>query len=193
MASGLAPTDVRSLALDPQHPDVVYAGTAGSGVFKSVAGRWARLGDGLDGIVVPALVVDPAVPTRLFAGTIGASVFRLEQDACGDRVVDAGEAVTAEVACQLRQLAGGELCSRGRFARLVRQRLQRAILLLRGAHVGGVRPLRRVDRLLGRLRTRARRLAHKGRLDVACMQAVNAALAPPQATIEGALGRAKRS
>lgn len=60
--------NVRSLAVDPANPDVVYAGDSGS-VYKSVDGglSWNRASNGLRG-GANSLVIDPANPSVLYAG-----------------------------------------------------------------------------------------------------------------------------
>ena len=60
-----------SLALDPQNPDTVYAGTWGNGVFKSVDGglSWLPASNGLGNLFINSLAVDPLQPNTLYAGT----------------------------------------------------------------------------------------------------------------------------
>jgi len=77
-ATGLTNLLVQALAIDPQTPTTLYAGTYG-GVFKSTDGgaRWQATG--LTDHLVPALAIDPQTPTTLYAGTYGGGVFRLGQ------------------------------------------------------------------------------------------------------------------
>lgn len=58
-----------SLAIDPLTPTTVYAGTAGSGVFKSTndGASWATSSTALSGRRVSRLIVDPVTPTTLYA------------------------------------------------------------------------------------------------------------------------------
>jgi hypothetical protein len=67
--------DVRSLAVDPQDPDQVLAGTSSGEIYLSSDGgeRWRAAGDYLPfpGWVVSALVFDPNHPGRLWAGLRG--------------------------------------------------------------------------------------------------------------------------
>ncbi len=73
---------VTALALDPSNPDVLYAGTDWSGVFKSTDGgaTWrassAGMGAGGRGIEVNAVAVDPLRPGTLFAATIQHGLFK---------------------------------------------------------------------------------------------------------------------
>ena len=62
---------VVAVALDPQNPETVYAGTWGRGVFKSVDGgaSWLPATNGLDNLYIQSLAVDPLVPSVLYAGT----------------------------------------------------------------------------------------------------------------------------
>ena len=61
----------RVLLLSPQNPDVIYAGAASGGVWKSVdAGRhWQPLTDLMANLAVSALAMDPQNPDILYAGT----------------------------------------------------------------------------------------------------------------------------
>ncbi len=65
---------INALAIDPQTPTTLYAGTSGDGVFKSTDGgtTWRAVNTGLD----PrrccfALAIDPQTPTTLYASTDG--------------------------------------------------------------------------------------------------------------------------
>lgn len=65
-----------TLAADPNNPDVVYAGTQGNGVYRSVdAGRsWVLLG--LSGQIVKSLAVSPHDPGVIYAGVKPAAVYK---------------------------------------------------------------------------------------------------------------------
>jgi hypothetical protein len=69
--NGLTSTDILALAIDPETPTTLYAGTFQLGVFKSTngGGSWSMLGNGMPANVVNALVIDPKTPTTLYAGT----------------------------------------------------------------------------------------------------------------------------
>ncbi len=66
-------THVLALAINPQTPDTLYAGTSG-GVFKSTDGgtSWTARNTGLNysGTVL-ALAINPQSPETLYAGTSG--------------------------------------------------------------------------------------------------------------------------
>lgn len=70
----LGPTNiagrVRSLAMDPTRPDILYAGSAGGGVWKTVDGglHWTPQTDLLPNLRIGSIVVDPHRPDRVFAG-----------------------------------------------------------------------------------------------------------------------------
>jgi photosystem II stability/assembly factor-like uncharacterized protein len=70
-------TNVISLAIDPTHSTVIYAGTLVGGVFRSAdaGGHWQSL-TGLATHSVVCLAIDPVNPTTLYAGTEG-GLFRL--------------------------------------------------------------------------------------------------------------------
>jgi len=73
-AAGLGSPQVFSLAVDPNHPQVVYAGTTGQGGFRSSNGgaSWTPLS--IDSSV--GLLVDPSDSNVVFAGTNGNGVYR---------------------------------------------------------------------------------------------------------------------
>ena len=64
------------LAIDPQKPSTLYAGTD-HGVFKSTDGgaAWSAVNTGLPSTGVDALAIDPATPSTLYAGG-GGGVFK---------------------------------------------------------------------------------------------------------------------
>jgi photosystem II stability/assembly factor-like uncharacterized protein len=72
-ASGLAGLAVYSLAVDPAHPQVVYAGTDGASgaLWKSQNGgaNWSQSNSGLQNITVNFILVDPSNSSHVLAGT----------------------------------------------------------------------------------------------------------------------------
>ena len=80
---GFAIEGVRELAIDPQNPATVYAGTGGDdalsgGVFKSTDGAqtWRAVNaGGLPAVFVGGLAIDPQTPATVYVG-IGLGVFR---------------------------------------------------------------------------------------------------------------------
>ncbi|MHB8718848.1 MAG: hypothetical protein ACYDAC_08160 [Candidatus Dormibacteria bacterium] len=66
---------VVALAIDPDIPSTLYAGTADTGVYKSTDGgqTWLASGAGMTSTHVNALAVDPSNPATLFAATTAAS------------------------------------------------------------------------------------------------------------------------
>jgi len=66
------------LAIDPDTPTILYAGTQCSGVLKSLDGAesWSAVNNGLTIPNVDALAINPITPTTLYAGTYGGGVFR---------------------------------------------------------------------------------------------------------------------
>ena len=62
---------VLSLAVDPQNPDVVYAGTRTAGVFRSADGgkTWVPARHGLLFARIDCLAIDLQTPSTLYAGT----------------------------------------------------------------------------------------------------------------------------
>jgi uncharacterized repeat protein (TIGR02543 family) len=66
------------LAIEPLTPYTLYAGTGGSGVFRSTNGgtTWTAVNTGLTDPWIWSLAVNPLTPTTLYAGTDGHGVFR---------------------------------------------------------------------------------------------------------------------
>ena len=60
-----------SMALDPTHPDTVYAGTWGAGVFKTTNGgeMWYPINTGLNNSFIWSLAVNPLQSNVVYAGT----------------------------------------------------------------------------------------------------------------------------
>src|SRR2546425_19117 len=69
---------ISALAVDPQTPTTLYAGTTSAGVFKSIDGgtHWRAVNAGLGATTVRALAIDPQTPTALYAATWGGGVFK---------------------------------------------------------------------------------------------------------------------
>jgi N-acetylneuraminic acid mutarotase len=76
--TGLTNPDVWALAIHPQTPDTIYAGTYGGGVFKSTNGgtNWTAINTGLTNTSVFALAIDPQTPDTIYAGTYYGDVFK---------------------------------------------------------------------------------------------------------------------
>jgi photosystem II stability/assembly factor-like uncharacterized protein len=66
---GLQGTNVAALAVDPQHPETVYAGTDEKGVVKSTDGGASWRAAGLQGTNVGPLMLDPQQPKTVYADT----------------------------------------------------------------------------------------------------------------------------
>ena len=78
--------NVGSLAINPQNPEIIYAGTFdrfyhdesnGRGVFKSTNGgiSWTQMNTGLSHLSTNVITIDPSDPTRLYVGTDGNGAF----------------------------------------------------------------------------------------------------------------------
>jgi hypothetical protein len=65
---------VLSLAIDPSNPQVIWAGSASGGLWKSVTGgdgaaAWSRVETGFPSLAVSTLVLDPSNPQVMYLGT----------------------------------------------------------------------------------------------------------------------------
>ncbi len=68
------------LVFDPNNSQVVYAGTFGSGVYKSSDGgyTWRSSSQGLANLYINSLAIDPKQPSTLLAGTYKNQVYKTE-------------------------------------------------------------------------------------------------------------------
>lgn len=64
---------VTAVAVHPGDANIVYVGTDGGGVFKTVDGglHWSAANRGLGSVFLRSLVIDPSAPDTLYAGTAG--------------------------------------------------------------------------------------------------------------------------
>ena len=67
--------NVRCLAVDPHNPNMVYAGTQGSGVIRSIDKGKTWRPSGMEGHVIKAIALSPAEPGLIVVGTRPASIF----------------------------------------------------------------------------------------------------------------------
>ena len=90
---------VSALAIDPQVPATIYAGTIpdqetgrGGGVFKSMNGgrNWTSMSSGLGRRDVWALAIDPGAPQTIYAATDEGGVFKTTDGGRSWRFVSAG-------------------------------------------------------------------------------------------------------
>jgi|HubBroStandDraft_3_1064219.scaffolds.fasta_scaffold17186_3 photosystem II stability/assembly factor-like uncharacterized protein len=84
---GLGDPDVNSLAVDPTHPDVVYAATALGHFFSRDGGQSWRASTPVEVRQCHAVVVDPAQPRVVFLGT-DKGIYRSRDEAAGLFVYD---------------------------------------------------------------------------------------------------------
>ncbi len=68
------------IVFDPIDTNIVYAGTFGSGVYKSFDGgkTWLPSSRGMDNLYVNSLAIDPSKPAILFAGTYKSQLYKSE-------------------------------------------------------------------------------------------------------------------
>ncbi|MBZ5506797.1 MAG: Ig-like domain repeat protein [Acidobacteriia bacterium] len=62
---------VTAIAVDPTDANIVYAGTAQGGVYRSLDGgaSWTPLLDTAQSLAIGAITIDPSTPTTVFVGT----------------------------------------------------------------------------------------------------------------------------
>src|SRR2546428_6490885 len=60
---------IHALAIDPQTPSTLYAGTSGGGAFQSTDGgaTWSAINTGLTTTCISALPIAPQTPSTLYA------------------------------------------------------------------------------------------------------------------------------
>lgn len=77
--TGLINKNVLTICIDPDDPDILYAGTHYDGVYKSLNGgdTWIEINNGLTNMAVGALVVDSQASSKIiYAGTYGGGLFK---------------------------------------------------------------------------------------------------------------------
>ncbi len=74
---------IYALAIDPQTPSTLYAGTYGGGLFKSenAGASWNESNSGLTNLFIKTLAINPQIPTTLYAGTLGVECSRARMEA----------------------------------------------------------------------------------------------------------------
>jgi len=67
-----------AVVVDPTNPQVVYAGSFGSGVFKSLDGglSWFPVNQSLANLYINSLAIDPQHPSIIYAGTYRNQVYK---------------------------------------------------------------------------------------------------------------------
>jgi photosystem II stability/assembly factor-like uncharacterized protein len=67
-----------SIAFDPANPSIVYAGSYGSGVYKSLDSglSWTSASRGLTNLYIYSMAVDPQQPSTLYAGTYRSQIYK---------------------------------------------------------------------------------------------------------------------
>jgi hypothetical protein len=95
---------ISALALDPQAPTTLYAGTYYGGVFKSTdgGGSWSAVNTGLTNTDIQALAVARQTPTTLSVGTVADIVERMTGGASWSAM---SSGLTFQVVQQLAALA----------------------------------------------------------------------------------------
>ena len=67
-----------ALAVDPADPQTVYAGSWGTGMYKSedAGASWVQINNGLGNMYINSLAIDPVNPQVLYAGTYHDQVYK---------------------------------------------------------------------------------------------------------------------
>ena len=66
------------LAIDPNDSAVLFAGTWGSGMYKSTdaGAQWMLINDGLDNLFINTVAIDPVTPSTIYIGTQTDGVYK---------------------------------------------------------------------------------------------------------------------
>jgi photosystem II stability/assembly factor-like uncharacterized protein len=72
---------ILSLAIDPVTPDIIWAGSAGGGLWKSTTrgagpAAWMYVNTGYPSMAVSTIAIDPVTPSVMYAGTGEISLYR---------------------------------------------------------------------------------------------------------------------
>ena len=70
-------SQIRALAVDPQSPNIVYAGS-NNGIYRSEDGgsNWVKLDSPMEGLNIWSIAIDPSDSNIIFAGTSPPFIFR---------------------------------------------------------------------------------------------------------------------
>ncbi len=70
---------VRSIVIDPQHPETMYVGSVSGGIWKTTNGgtKWNPTADAADNMCIGTMVMDPTNPNIIYAGT-GEGYFNID-------------------------------------------------------------------------------------------------------------------
>jgi photosystem II stability/assembly factor-like uncharacterized protein len=90
-AAGIEGGEISALAVDPQSPQTVFAGTPGAGLFKSTDGgdSWQPLPNGLRSTPFVSLAIAATDPQTVYAGS-GLGVFKTTDGGASWRAVNEG-------------------------------------------------------------------------------------------------------
>jgi hypothetical protein len=71
LGSGNFAGRTRSFLINPKNPNIMYAGAANGGVWKSIDGgaSWSSVSDSFSVLAIGALAMDPSNPDIIYAGT----------------------------------------------------------------------------------------------------------------------------
>jgi photosystem II stability/assembly factor-like uncharacterized protein/tetratricopeptide (TPR) repeat protein len=74
---------ISSIVFNPADPGVMYTGTAGAGIFKSIDGgiSWQPVQNGLKRSDISSLIIDPADPDTLYAGVVLDGIYKTSDGA----------------------------------------------------------------------------------------------------------------
>jgi hypothetical protein len=66
-------SSIATIVIDPHNFNILYAGTSGGGVFRSIdsGANWSPFNDGLTNPDVRVLAIAPGSPNTLYAGIAG--------------------------------------------------------------------------------------------------------------------------
>lgn len=110
--AGMNKKMILALAIDGANPDIVFAGTASDGVFKTVNGgtSWIRASKGLpNGASIQTRMVDPAVPNVMYAGTSSVGVYKSPDGGKSWQAANAGMTVVSVSSLLIIQRAPSSL------------------------------------------------------------------------------------
>ena len=73
--------NVQALAIDPDDPEVIYAGTDSGSMYISMDGgaNWEVITGDISGTNVLSLAINPSATTTLYAGTAGEGLFMITE------------------------------------------------------------------------------------------------------------------
>ena len=78
LTDGISGGLIKTVTIDPSHPNIMFAGTWGAGIFKTTDGgeNWKAVNQGITNRYITKLIVSPVSSNTVYAGTTSNGIFK---------------------------------------------------------------------------------------------------------------------